>query len=404
MIIEPHAFEVTLFTVKDTQFTVFLPAPQPSHSASSGIVGPFLPPATSFGVHVPCQSPNPTMQSKPASQPTLPPFREGFAQFDPQGLGPSAVPTRITPGPAAANPRASNSNLGAAPREPVANSDPVIQMLAARAATDHDLKSLMKVVAQGNASPEQLKIFQKHIDELNNIIEAHNDRPTSDEVPPAKPADATVRPPVSESNAASQPRHTVALNAAGQALSTSSVVGIKTEPLSQYYSQPPQPLKARAPVAPQQDASAIVFEFTAGTGDRYSLPKYSILEYLPGNTQVLVSFLITRKGNTAASGKYKDNVEYYQPVTIRLSTHNSRILEALPKFVAPAEEARKYVTEVMSKMTTAEEVHLVTRSAHTQEVTSTEQEDGPSISEADVLSSKYSPPNSLLPIYSTTKA
>jgi len=45
------------------------------------------------------------------------------------------------------------------------NPDPVISKLAARASTDPELKSLMKEVATGNASQEQLRIFQRHIDE-----------------------------------------------------------------------------------------------------------------------------------------------------------------------------------------------------------------------------------------------
>ena len=43
-------------------------------------------------------------------------------------------------------------------------------MLATRASSDPELKSLMKEVATGNATQEQLKVFQGHIDELTKVI------------------------------------------------------------------------------------------------------------------------------------------------------------------------------------------------------------------------------------------
>src|SRR5262249_5039056 len=49
---------------------------------------------------------------------------------------------------------------------------PVIQLLAAKASTDPALKALMRVVASGQASTEQLKAFQNHIDILTPIARA----------------------------------------------------------------------------------------------------------------------------------------------------------------------------------------------------------------------------------------
>ncbi|OSS43199.1 hypothetical protein B5807_12163 [Epicoccum nigrum] len=49
--------------------------------------------------------------------------------------------------------------------------DPVIHMLAARAGTDPELKAVMKIVAAGQAGKEQLEFFQKHINELTEILE-----------------------------------------------------------------------------------------------------------------------------------------------------------------------------------------------------------------------------------------
>lgn len=109
------------------------------------------------------------------------------------------------------------------------------------------------------------------------------------------------------------------------------------------------------------DISAVVFEFVGGTGDRYLFPKYSILEYLPGG-QVIASFLIVRKGSAADSPTYDPALDYYQPVTIRLWTNGSgKQLESLAKVVAPQEEVRRYMDDIMDNMTRAEYVLLAMR-------------------------------------------
>ena len=276
------------------------------------------------------------------------------------------------------------------------NTDPVIQMLAARAATNHGLKSLMKIVAQGGASPDQLATFQRHIDELKGIIEAQQgDVPANLELQP-KPTDANHRPAVPLPSA-----HSAGVVHPPTAFPMTTV---KMEPLSQYYSQPPQYLKPKASIPSRPDVSAIVFDFASGTGDRYLIPKYSMLEYLPGGSQVLISFLHTRKGSAASSGKYKPNVEYYEPVTLRLSTNVPRTLESLAKAVAPPEEVRKYMSEVMTRMTLSEEVYLATQLPRAQEDTAMGNHEIVSATEQDIIKSIYSPPDFLLPLHSTKKS
>ena len=49
-------------------------------------------------------------------------------------------------------------------------------MLATRAASDPELKALMRVVASSKATQEQLRTFQQHIDDLNAIIKAKDQR------------------------------------------------------------------------------------------------------------------------------------------------------------------------------------------------------------------------------------
>jgi len=123
----------------------------------------------------------------------------------------------------------------------------------------------------------------------------------------------------------------------------------------------PQALRSKGPPpSSKPDISAVVFEFVGGSGDRFLFPKYSILEYLPGG-QVIASFLIVRKGSSAESKSYDPKLDYYQPITIRLFTHQTRQLEALAKVVAPPDEVRRYMDDIMDNMTRAEYVLLAMR-------------------------------------------
>jgi len=128
------------------------------------------------------------------------------------------------------------------------------------------------------------------------------------------------------------------------------------------YSQPqPQALRSKGPLpSSKSDVTGIVFEFAGGNGDRYLFPRYSILEYLPQG-QVIASFLIVRKGSRSDSPKYDPELDYYQPITIRLYTHQGRQLESLAKVVAPQDEVRRYMDDIMDNMTRAEYVLLAMR-------------------------------------------
>ncbi|MCJ1243809.1 hypothetical protein MMC30_001006, partial [Trapelia coarctata] len=409
MIIEPHIFEIMLYTVKDTHYT-FLPPigqPQPLTTPHGGHQTNYSPGTSTSSTQpqafpaseLPVQAQ--TQERKPPLQPSLPPFGEGFAHFEPHGL-PPVTPARFQGSPRTVpphTPETSTHSNGANTCAPAApshdsstNTDPVIQMLAARAATDHGLKSLMKIVAQGSASPDQLAIFQRHIDELKSIIEAQQGDLSMNPESQSNPTDATHGPPVPVSSA-----H------AAVVVQPPPMATVKIEPLSQYYSQPPQYLKPKGPVPPRPDISAVVFDFAAGTGDRYLIPKYSMLEYLPGGSQVLVSFLHTRKGSAASSGKYKLNVDYYEPVTLRLSTNVPRTLESLARAVAPPEEVRKYMSDIMTRMTLSEEVYLATQLPRAQEDTAMGNNEMLSAMEQEIIKPIYSPPDSLLPLQSMKK-
>ncbi|KAK4033114.1 hypothetical protein C8A01DRAFT_19904 [Parachaetomium inaequale] len=121
--------------------------------------------------------------------------------------------------------------------------------------------------------------------------------------------------------------------------------------------------KGPPPPPPKPDISSIVFEFAGGTGDRYLFPKFSLLEYVPVPTgqQVIASFLLVRRGSKAEYPMADPELDYYQPLTVRLFTHAGRHLEHLARVVAPPDEVRRYMDDVMTKMTRAEYILLAMR-------------------------------------------
>ncbi|KAJ5949181.1 hypothetical protein N7454_000765 [Penicillium verhagenii] len=135
--IGPHRFDAMLYTVKDPA------APQPiqyTPPQGQGRMVHYGPRTTSNSINHILQT-----SSEDPIQLDLPVVHKAI--------------TRLRPG--------GHINQPAKP-----SPDPVIQMLATRAAADPELKALMRVVASSQASQEQLRAFQAHIDELNAIIKA----------------------------------------------------------------------------------------------------------------------------------------------------------------------------------------------------------------------------------------
>lgn len=403
LVIEPHTFDITLYTVKDVmsyQYPAFPPPPPQPPSFSQYSAYPQNPsyPA-SYGAPF-TGSAVPDHRSPPAQQMTLPPFRQGFGQFDSNTNLPPVndpPPPATSPAPPPESRRMSKSSSGSRESQlkENASSDPVIRMLATRASSDPRLKSLMKIVAAGNASPEQLKEFQSHIDELNTLLKsppspkrgANNDKTSPQPPPPpimtSPPPVASPNPPPPKIQTSPQPPIHSSPPPPGSApppVKTEPTPAAAAPPTPTYFSPfspqpPPPPLHQTKPPAPlhrqstpKSDITAVVFDFTAGNGDRFSIPRFSILDYLPGGLQVLVSFLAIRRGSTAAvgpssknKGYYKDSKSYYQPIPIRISAHHPRLLEPLARVVASVEEVRRYMDGVFDKMAPAEKVYLPLR-------------------------------------------
>lgn len=325
---EPHVLDATMYAIKEPNRPVIPVTPQQYPTQQRPIIQYGPPNGT-----MPPPPPVPVQHPKPISQLT------------PQ---PSPRPKDAEMSNAGATNGQSTSTPVAAPPQQSRGTDPVIQMLAERAATDAELKALMRIVANGEATPEELKKFQGHIDELTRIQRARaaaqaqvqplNTNPSTPQVSNGTPVRST-QSPAQIARPAPTP----------------------TPPPQPQYQPQPQALRSKGPVpSAKPDISGVVFEFTGGSGDRFLFPKFSILEYLPGG-QVIASFLIVRKGSSSDAPGYDPKLDYYQPITIRLYAHQGRQLDALQKVVAPPDEVRRYMDDVMDNTTRAEYVLLAMR-------------------------------------------
>ena len=413
LIIEPHVFETTLYTVREQPSAVIPPVatlPTPSHlpppdirysSFSHGSVIPNAP----HGTPAPCSGLQSHREGPLNQHQSLPPFKEGFAQFGPQGpplhhnafAAPTTQSMASMPRDTVDMSRTSTGDVQS--RDEKSNTDPVIQMLATRAASNNDLKALMKVVASGSASQNQLVYFQTHIDDLNAILKTRGELSQA-----VKDRGAAPDPPRGKHVNSSQSIFSTSMISAVQAPqpaasftpSKPTADPIKQEKPPQYFSHYTQPPKSKSSAAHKPEISAIVFDL-GGNGDRFLFPRFSILEYLHGGTQVIVSFLVIRKGSAAVSKGYKDTVNYYQPVTMRLTTSLPRTLEPLTRVVAPADEVRQYMNSVFDKMNPAEKGFLATQLPRTMDSTIAEKGGQNPSSDPSVAKLVYSPPSSLAP-------
>ncbi|KAI2792293.1 hypothetical protein POX_b02330 [Penicillium oxalicum] len=180
----PHLFDAMIYTVKDPNAPPAIQyAPPPKQMAHYGH-------APNFQQYQPYpgNQKRPPYPPAPAARPSH--GYPGTHPTPPQQRGPSHTQPQSTQRPP------QNTQPGQ-PAKP--SPDPVIQMLATRAAADPELKALMRVVASSQASQEQLRAFQAHIDELNAIIKAREQQAQRN----AAAAAAAHRPPAIQQPAAS---------------------------------------------------------------------------------------------------------------------------------------------------------------------------------------------------------
>lgn len=227
---------------------------------------------------------------------------------------------------------ASNPNQKSSELKPPPRSDPLVVLLVKSALEEQRTRDIIRRIAEDRPGPYDAQHLKDILDKLHRDARAAPP-------PAAAAAPAQARPPAPNGYPANQARL----------------------PPQHQAGQLSAPIKSRAPPPPPKpDISAVVFDF--GTGDRYLFPKYSILDSLttPSGQQVVASFLIVRKGSVSEYGG-DPKLDYYQPVTIRLQTQSGRQLEHLGRVVAPVDEVRRYMDDVMDNMTRAEYVLLAMR-------------------------------------------
>lgn len=307
--IEPHIFEVNLWVVNKPR-----PPPPPKSQTQAAQYKP--------------QQQNQYYQNRP-----LPPAAQ------PQPLAP--LHSRQPNAPQAAI---------SATLDKKASPDPVISMLATRASSDPELKALMKEVATGKATPEQLKVFQKHIDELGAVIQSQKAKEAAEEEKRLAKQNAAAR---QGSNTPQPAQPYAAPLQPGQS-------PVWQQP------HPPPPMQPHVP-PPPPPPSEVVFAFTlaGATEDRFLFPQYSILEPLSAQ-HVLASFIVVRKGSEAADpvGLHLDpETEYWQPVTMMVEVAYGRepLLKDVSKWVKPADEVREEMKKIMQRCTRAPETFLPLR-------------------------------------------
>ncbi|KAG6004612.1 hypothetical protein E4U21_000888 [Claviceps maximensis] len=230
---------------------------------------------------------------------------------------------------------ASNPNQKSSELRPPPRSDPLVVLLVKTALEDQRTRDMIRRIAEGKPGFTDATDLKQILDRL------HRDAKIAPQAPLAKPSQ--LRAPASSGHA---------VGGSHQKANT---------PKSTPQSNNSQALRSKGPPPPgRPDISAVVFDF--GSGDRYLFPKYSVLEFLPTKSgqQVVASFLIVRKGSTSEYGGDPE-LDYYQPVTIRLATSSGRHLENLARVVAPQDEVRRYMDDVMDNMTRAEYVLLAMR-------------------------------------------
>ncbi|KAI0007753.1 hypothetical protein F4779DRAFT_489063 [Xylariaceae sp. FL0662B] len=231
----------------------------------------------------------------------------------------------------ASNPHQRSSDL-----RPPPGSDCLVILLVKKALDEPNTREIVRRIAEGKTRFTDTTDLKQILDKLKDLVVKEPVKPQQ-----TTHVNGTDAPALSNGTASKKPSHAT-----------------PAQPPNAPASQ--QALRSKGPPPdPKPDISAIVLEFAGGTGDRYLFPKYSILEYT-SPSQVIASFLIVRKGSQLEYGG-DPALDYYQPATIRLYSNSGKHLENLKKVVAPQDDVRRYMDDIMDNMTRAEYVLLAMR-------------------------------------------
>ncbi|KAI1632394.1 hypothetical protein F4809DRAFT_628068 [Biscogniauxia mediterranea] len=246
----------------------------------------------------------------------------------------------------ASNPQQRPGDLRAPP-----GSDPLVILLLKKALDDSNTRDMVRRVAEGKTRFADAPDLKHILDKLKDAVTKEKSK---SQPPTAGASQAAPAPAAGNTAETSNSTHN-ATHSRKPSLAGSS----QTPNASTSNSQ--QALRSKGPPpSAKPDISALALEFSGGTGDRYLFPKYSILEYSNGGSQAIASFLIVRRGSKLEYGGDPE-LDYYQPVTIRLYSHSGKHLENLARVVAPQDEVRRYMDDIMDNMTRAEYVLLAMR-------------------------------------------
>ncbi|KAI9652366.1 MAG: hypothetical protein M1831_006844 [Alyxoria varia] len=308
--------------------TTAAPAPVPA-STPAPIAAPAVTPQSGANLNYNAQRGPPAQASTPQQSSSN---NGGF--YNPSSAPPPQPPQQAPPPPPVQN-----------PKQP---QDPVIQMLAQRASTNPSLKELMKIVADGNANKEQLAIFQGHIDDISSIWQRQQQasRAPAPPVPPPAPVTPAPQPPRFSGNVQQKKQY--------PASPVPPPPNSKQAPTSKGIA-PSTSAKIKPNPPSKPDYAGVAIEFQGNAHDRFWFPKQAIVEFLPEEKLAKASFLLIRRGATAADPSHLDPIKtYHQPVTVWLTADDPKTLKPLSRAVPPPEEVRKNMEDAMSKTSQAD--------------------------------------------------
>ena len=297
------------------------------------------------------------------AHPTLPPVQLPSHHTVITARQAPGSPLSISGHPSGPTAFASRSTSQSVQQEKRSSPDPVISMLASRASSDLKLKALMKEVATGNATQDQLKIFQGHIDELTklNADRKMRDEDSAKPEPAKKELEAIQYDGASDQRPAQAPPHQTCQQHQSSPLPHQQPLSTAQQQAWQSPAprspQPHLPHATTGPPTPPPTAPPVILAFSTpgATDDRFLFPCLSILEMLSPQ-HLLASFIVSRKGSAAVDPTDLDpETEYWQPVTLMIEVAYGReeIIRHVVNWVKPAEEVRAAMREIMERCTRA---------------------------------------------------